>query len=60
MRNYLLIYLVFQPVYKYFKKTANHILARKSKGLSDEIIKPHAASNNNLVPVLNYINTKLM
>ena len=31
----------------------------RPKGLSDESIKPPAASNNNLGPSLNYINTKI-
>ena len=52
-------YLQFQLVYKYFKNIANHILARKSKGLCDESFKPPATSNDNLAPVLNHINTKL-
>ena len=30
-----------------------------SKGLSEESIKPPAASNNNLAPALNHINDKL-
>ena len=53
--------LLLQTVYKYFKKFANsdHISARKSKGLSDESIKPPAASNNSLAAELNHINTKL-
>ena len=35
-------YLVFQPVYKYFKTitTTNYISSWKSKGLSTESIKP--------------------
>ena len=35
-------YLVFQPVYRYFKTVTNtnYILSRKSKGLSAESIKP--------------------
>ena len=35
-------YLVFQPIYKYFEiiPTTNTILSWKSKGLSDEAIKP--------------------
>ena len=42
------------------KKIANsrHISAWKSKVLSDESIKPPAASNNSLAPALNYISTK--
>ena len=45
-------YLVFQPIYRYFKKIANtdHILPRKSKGLSDKIIKPPTTSDNSLAP----------
>ena len=31
----------------------------KSKGLSHESIKSPGASNNTLVPTLNYINTKM-
>ena len=44
------IYLVFRPFYKDFKKIANrdHILAWKSKGLSDESIKPAISSKNRL------------
>ena len=54
-------YLVLQSVYRYFKKIGNtdHISAWKSKGLSDESIKPSTTSNNNLSPALNlYIHTK--
>ena len=34
-------YLVFQPMYRYFKRVGNsdHILSWKSTGLSDETIK---------------------
>ena len=47
-------------MYKNFKKIGNndHISARKSKGLSDEGIKPRTTSGNILVPALNYIGTK--
>ena len=47
-------YFVFQPIYRYFKKTANsiHILVSQSKGLSVETIKPPATSN--IAPSLNY------
>ena len=50
-------YLVFPPVYKYFKSIvgSNHILAWKSKGLSDESIKPLSAYGNSLNPVTCYI-----
>ena len=54
-------FLLFQLVYKYFKKSPNinHILTRKSKGLSDKNIKPPSASNATLVLTLNHISTKL-
>ena len=41
-------YLVFQPVYRYFRKISNtdHILAWKPKGLSHGNIKPPATSDN--------------
>ena len=47
-------YLVFQPIYRYFKKLRNteRISSWKSKGLSDEIIKPPATSDNSLAPAL--------
>ena len=38
------------------KETAN---SWKLKGLSDESIKPTAASNNSLASTLNHINTKI-
>ena len=38
---------------------ADHISTWKSKGLSKKCIKPHAASNDSLAPVLNQGNTKL-
>ena len=46
-------YLVFQPMYKYFKKIDNtdNILEEKSTGLSDEIIK---TLHNTLAPELIY------
>ena len=47
-------------MYRYSKKIGNtdHISSWKSKGLSDESIKPPATSNNNLAPSLNYIGIK--
>ena len=44
----------------YFQKIANsnHISAWKSKGLSDESIKPLTVSNNSLAAAIYYINTK--
>ena len=52
---------VFQPFYRCFKKIGNNnrVSAWKSKGLSDESIKPLAASNNNISPALNYNNAKI-
>ena len=51
-------YVVFQSVYRYFKKivSSDHISTWKSKGFFNESIKPSAASNS-LVPASNYINT---
>ena len=53
-------YLVFQPMYRYFKVITNtdYISSWKSKGLSDESIKPPTASNNSINPALNYYGTK--
>ena len=41
-------YLVFQPIFRYFKIIANKkfISLWKSKELSDKNIKPHATSDN--------------
>ena len=42
-------YLVFQTVYRYFKTVSandTHILSWKSKGLSNESIKPPSTINN--------------
>ena len=45
-------YLVFQPMYRYFKMITNtdYISSWKSKGLSTESIKPPTASDNSLTP----------
>ena len=53
-------YLVFQPVYRYFKFIANtnFISAWISKGLSSESIKPPTTSNNSLAPAINNYGTK--
>ena len=53
-------YLVFQPICRYFKMIGNtkHISAWKSKGLSDESIKPPAASSDSLAPLLSYIGVR--
>ena len=49
-------YLVFQPMYRYFKMITNtdYISSWKSKGLSAESIKPPTTSDNSLTPELNY------
>ena len=48
--------MVFQPMYRYLKKIVNtdHISLWKSKGLSDEIMKPPTASANSLSSALSY------
>ena len=53
-------YLIFQPMYKYFKKIGNtdNISVQKSKGLSDESIKPASTSDNSVAPSLSYIGAK--
>ena len=50
------VYLIFQPVHKYIKITANtkFISSWKSKGLSDESIKPFPTSNTSLTPLIDY------
>ena len=52
-------YLVFQPIYKYFEitPTINVILSWKSKGLSDETIKP-PRPHTVLAPQLSYFGNK--
>ena len=49
-------YLIFQPVHKYIKIIANtkYISEWKSKGLSDESIKPFPTSDNSLTPLIDY------
>ena len=50
-------YLVIQPVLKYFKPiTDNVVMVWKSRGLSDETIKPLTITDNNLVPRPDYFN----
>ena len=48
-------YLVFQPMYKYFKVITNtdYISSWKYKGLSSKSIKPPTTSDNSLSPLLN-------
>ena len=54
-------YLVFQPISRYFKITANtkSISLWKSKGLSDEIITPYATSDNSLTPLIDHCGTRI-
>ena len=51
-------YLVFQPIQKYFEyvniNNEWYITSWKSKGLSEESIKPPATSDNSLNPLINY------
>ena len=49
-------YLIFQPVYKYFKMitNTNYISSWKSKGLSAESIKPFPTSDNSLISLIHY------
>ena len=56
-------YLVFQPMYRYFKRTAgvgsgNHIYFWKSRGLSDEKLNSITASNYKITPELSFYGTK--
>ena len=50
-------YLVFQSLYKYFKAVANtnKVTLKKSRGFSDESIKPLLTSDNSLNTRINYI-----
>ena len=52
-------YLVFQPMYRYFKMITNtdYISSWKSKGLSAGSIKPPTTSDNSLTPALSYYHT---
>ena len=55
-------YLLFQPMNRYFKvnmiNATNYVSLWKSKGLSDESIKPPTISNNSLAPSLDYYGAK--
>ena len=53
-------YLVFQPIYRYFKVITNtyYDSSWKSKGLSAERIKPSTTSDNTLTAALSYYGTK--
>ena len=57
-------YLVFQPMYRYFKRIAgvgsgNYIYFWKSKGLSDERISSITACNYSITPKLSYYGSKI-
>ena len=54
-------YLVFQPMYRYFKMftSTDNISSGKSKGLSHESIKPPTSSDNSLNPALDYYGIKI-
>ena len=54
-------YLIFQAVHKYLKITANtkFISEWKSKGLSDESIKPFPTSDNSLTRLIGYYSYKI-
>ena len=54
---------MFLQINKYFKlnsvvNTADYVLSRQTKGLSDESIKPPTTTINSLTPELNYYGTK--
>ena len=53
-------YLVFQPIHRYFKVIANtrYISEWKSKGLSEESIKP-PTSDNSFSPLIDYLGNKI-
>ena len=53
-------YLVFQPIYRYFKMITNtdYISSWKSKGLSSESFKPLTTSDISLAPALIYYGIK--
>ena len=56
-------YLVFQNISRYFKTISandSNILSWKSKGLSDESIKPPSTSTKMLNPSLDYVGTKII
>ena len=57
-------YLVFLRMGKYFKlnsvvSATDHVLSWRSKGISNESIKPPTTSNNSLNPRLSYNDTKI-
>ena len=54
-------YLIFQPISRYFKVTANakYISSCKFKGLSDESIRSPSTSHNSLSPLIDYLGNKI-
>ena len=55
-------WLVFQPIQRCFKTASandSNILSWKSKGLSNESIKPPTTYNKILNPLLDYVDTKI-
>ena len=54
-------YLVFQPVYKYFRVESNKISSWESKGLSNEKVSIATFNNNNNIfaTSLIYLNARL-
>ena len=54
-------YLVLQPIQRYFKLVANiqYISSWKSKGLSDESIKPPSTSDNSLFLLIDCLGNKV-
>ena len=52
----LLLFFLGQPLHRYVKIIANtkYISEWKSKGLSDESIKPPTTSDNSLTPLIDY------
>ena len=54
-------YLVFQPIIRYFKLIAStfYIWSWRSKGLSDESIRPPTKLDNSTNPKLNYYGNKV-
>ena len=54
-------YLIFQPLYRYFKVITNndYVSSWKSKGLSYESIKQQTTSDNSLTPALSYYDNRL-
>ena len=52
-------YLMFQPIFRYFKANIDYILSWKPKGLSDETITPYATSDNSLNLLIDYYGSKV-